>query len=162
MKRTHFSSSLPKQVTFFKSITERGIILFDIITALFILLFLYTAINKFIAIKDLKIVLKDYPLIGGLSEVIAWALPITEIAISALLFTPRTKLLGLYCSLILMSLFTLYLVYMLIYAPKLPCTCGGMLRKLSWSQHLIFNSIFILLAIIGIRINNNNRIKKKL
>lgn len=122
----------------------------EIISALFILLFAYTAINKFIALKQLSFVLKQYPLIGSFSELVAWGLPITESVIALLLFLPRTKLIGLYSSLIMMATFTIYLAYMLKFTPKLPCTCGGMLQKLSWPQHFVFNIFFLLLSIIGI------------
>jgi putative oxidoreductase len=122
----------------------------DVISALFILLFVYTAINKFMAVNDLKSVLKDYPLIGSIPILVAWALPITELLVALWLFIPRFKLLGLYSSLALMTMFTLYLGYILSFTTKLPCTCGGMLQKLSWPQHLIFNIFFIILASIAI------------
>jgi putative oxidoreductase len=122
----------------------------EIISALFILLFVYTGISKFLSLDSLKYVLKDYPLIGGYPIMVAWVLPTVELLIASMLFIPRTRLLGLYCSLGLMTSFTFYLIYMLMFTPKLPCTCGGMLEKLTWSQHLIFNMIFIMFALIGI------------
>jgi len=122
----------------------------DIISALFILLFVYTSLNKFMEINTLKLVLKDYPLIGKYHNIIAWGLPVMEILISLLLFLPRTRLTGLYGSLALMSTFTLYLIYMLSFTTKFPCTCGGMLQKLTWPQHLLFNIVFILLSIWAI------------
>jgi putative oxidoreductase len=124
----------------------------DIISALFILLFVYTAINKFMAMNTLKFVLKDYPLIGGMPTLFAWTLPITELIVTLWLFIPRFRLLGLYSSLALMTAFTLYLSYMLTFTTKLPCTCGGMLQKLSWPQHLMFNIFFIALATIAIKL----------
>lgn len=128
---------------------KRGFFI-EIISSLLILLFVYTAITKFLAIDSLKIVLKDYPLIGGMPVLVAWVLPITELIVSLLLFLPRTRLWGLYASLILMSSFTLYLGYMLALTSKLPCTCGGMLQKLSWPQHFVFNVFFVLLSLAGI------------
>jgi hypothetical protein len=124
----------------------------EVISALFILLFVYTAFNKFWGMDALQIVLKDYPLIGSISSIVAWGLPITETIIASLLFFPRTRLLGLYSSFTIMSLFTLYVIYMLIFAPHMPCTCGGMLQKLTWPQHLVFNLIFVALSIAGIRL----------
>lgn len=122
----------------------------EVISALFIFLFIYTAINKIISVNDLKFVLKKYPLIGSFSDIVAWALPITELIVALFLFIPRTRLLGLYSSLVLMTGFTLYLIYMLSFSSNLPCTCGGMLQKLSWPQHLVFNLIFVILSIVGI------------
>jgi|SRR5215831_6910486 len=123
----------------------------EIISAIFILLFVYTAINKLLSLDTLKFVLKKYPLISNMSNLVAWGLPITELVVVALLFLPTTRRVGLYSSLILMSTFTIYLVYMMIFLPHMPCTCGGMLQTLSWPQHLIFNIFFVGLAIIGLR-----------
>jgi len=152
MKNTTLSGSLPKQNGFARFVHEKARTIVEIIAALFILLFVYTAINKIIAYPTLKLVLKDYPLISNFYEAIAWGLPAVELVTASLLFIPRLKLAGLYASLGLMSAFTVYLGYMLIFTPKLPCTCGGMLQKLSWPQHLIFNLLFILLAASAIRL----------
>jgi putative oxidoreductase len=111
----------------------------DIISSLFILLFVYTAISKLYVFKDVKIILKEYPLIGGVSDFVAWSLPISELVIALFLFIPRLRLLGLYGALALMTAFTAYLAYMLSFTTKLPCTCGGFLKELGWPQHLIFN-----------------------
>jgi uncharacterized membrane protein YphA (DoxX/SURF4 family) len=128
----------------------------EIISALFILLFVYTGIKKIQAFDDLKFVLKDYPLIGGLGNTIAWALPTIELLVALLLFIPRFRKIGIYSSLVLMTGFTLYSISLITFAPHLPCTCGGMLQQLSWTQHLIFNIAFILLAIIAIRLQHKN------
>jgi len=32
---------------------------------------------------------------------------------------------------------------------RIPCSCGGIIAKLSWGQHLVFNLIFLGLALIG-------------
>lgn len=125
-------------------------LIIEIVSSLLILLFVYTGINKFLAIDSLKFVLKEYPLIGSVPDLIAWGLPITELFVAILLFIPRTRLTGLYSSLILLTGFTLYLGYMLLFTSKLPCTCGGMLQKLTWPQHFIFNIFFILLTATGI------------
>ena len=67
----------------------------ELISALFILLFVYTAINKLLQIDLLKAVLKEYPLIGGMATVVAWSLPAIEIIVATSLFIPRLRLLGL-------------------------------------------------------------------
>lgn len=129
----------------------------DVIAAGFIFLFAYTAINKFLDIISLRIVLKDYPLIGSFYQWFAWGLPILEFCIVGLLLIRRTKIIGLYASLILMSLFTLYVTYLFIFAPHMPCTCGGMLQKLSWPGHLAFNLLSILLAAVAIMLHKRSK-----
>lgn len=141
MKKQHFIG---------RFVAENRNTIVEIIASLFILLFAYTGINKFIAIDTLKGTLKEYPIIGDMPVLIAWGLPVIELLVSVLLFIPRTKLLGLYSAMALMISFTLYLGYMLVFTPKLPCTCGGMLQQLSWTQHLIFNLLFIVLSVCGL------------
>jgi hypothetical protein len=102
------------------------------------------------SIEALKIVMPQYPILQHFPNFAAWSVPIVELLVVVLLFFPRTKLLGLYASLGLMTAFTLYLAYMLSNVTKMPCTCGGMLQAMTWPQHIIFNIFFIVLAITAI------------
>lgn len=158
MKNATLSGSAMKRNGFMNFVVAKRTTIVEVISALFILLFVYTAINKFLVLNDLKHVLKSFPLIGSFPQVIAWGLPISESIIALLLFIPRTKLSGLYGSLAMMTAFTFYLGYMLVFTPKLPCTCGGMLQKLSWPQHLIFNIFFVFLAIVAIRLYKKQQV----
>src|SRR5690242_15491099 len=89
----------------------------EIISALFILMFLYTAISKTqninYTIGTLRSanIFKDY----SLAKAIAWAVVIAEYTVSVLLFFPGTRKLGLYSSLGLMTLFSLYIIYMKLF-----------------------------------------------
>src|SRR5215217_6858645 len=111
----------------------------EIISSLLILLFVYTASSKLLALDSFKSVLSKSPLIGEKAFFIAWALPVTELIVSLLLFIPGTRLWGLYGSAILMTAFTTYLGYMIAVSPHLPCSCGGVLKQMTWNQHLVFN-----------------------
>jgi uncharacterized membrane protein YphA (DoxX/SURF4 family) len=134
-------------------------ILIEIISALFILLFIYTATSKLMDYVSFREVLKTSPLIGNWASTIAWLLPILEISIGLLLLLPKTRLLGLWSSFIVMIGFTAYLVYMIYFTPNLPCSCGGVLKQMTWKEHLILNLAFIFLALIGLIINKRNTIK---
>ena len=128
----------------------------DLISSLFILLFVYTALSKLYNFHSFKTVLVASPLIGDKAGWIAWAVPISELIAALLLFFPKTKLVGLCASLVLMSVFTIYLAYMIIFEPHLPCTCGGVIQQMSWKQHLIFNVVFTILAFLGIRLKRKS------
>lgn len=54
-------------------------LIFEIVAALHLLLFIYTGVNKFLALDDLRFVLKQYPLIGSFPEIIAWGVPLIEL-----------------------------------------------------------------------------------
>jgi len=83
--------------------------------------------------------------------VLVWALPFTELAIVALLIFDRTRLAGLYAAFIVMIAFTFYTAVVLMHVFKyIPCSCGGIIKNLSWQQHLVFNLFFVLISLIGI------------
>jgi len=128
---------------------KRNLII-EIIGSLLILLFVYTAISKLLDFTAFKNVLSRSPLIGGKAAVVALALPIAEGLVVGLLFFPKTRLRGFYGSSALMIMFTLYLAYMISFTPHLPCSCGGVLKQMTWSQHLVFNIFFLLLSLTGL------------
>ena len=123
-------------------------------SCLLIFLFTYTAVSKLADYSKFKAVLGESPLIHKGAGTIAWLLPATELIVVLLLFFERTRKAGLYTSLLLLVLFTLYLLYMILFVADLPCSCGGVLSKMSWQQHAWFNLFFIgvnVLALIALR-----------
>ena len=126
----------------------------EIISALFILLFVYTATSKLMTHRLFTITLAESPLLNFASGFIGWAIPLIEILISMMLFVPSFRRGGLVASLILMIVFTIYIVYMLMTASHLPCSCGGIINKLSWKQHLWLNVFLAALAATGLYLSN--------
>ena len=122
----------------------------DIITSLLIFLFAYTAIAKFIHHDSFEAVLQNVPLIAKGAGVLSLLVPPGELGIALLLIFSQTRRMGLYAALVLLSLFTVYLVYMVLFAVHLPCSCGGGISKMSWQQHVMFNAVFIGLTVAGI------------
>jgi putative oxidoreductase len=122
----------------------------EVISALFILLLLYTALSKTMNIGPTVDVLKRTPFFKAFPVEAAWGVVIVEYLVAILLFIPRTRKLGLYSSLSLMIGFIGYIIWMKIVVPDLPCSCGGVISKLTWNQHLVFNFGFALLALCGI------------
>lgn len=135
----------------------RKAVALDIICSALLLLFLYTALSKLAGYSSFAAVLRKSPLLEGAAPVIAWLLPIGEIGLSLLLFFPRTRLAGLYVSLVTLIVFTTYLSYMIAVATQLPCSCGGVLKNLTWRQHLVFNSACIGLSFLGILLHYSIR-----
>ena len=120
------------------------------VNVFFILLFTYAAATKLIVFKDFYMQLRQSPFIGTLAGLLVWATPAVLILISFLLFFPLLRLVALYCCLILMSIFSLYITSVLNFAESVPCSCGGVLPSLSWNEHLIFNVGCMLLASLAI------------
>lgn len=59
-------------------------------------------------------------------------------------------MIGLFAAFSIMVMFTAYIYIILNYSSFIPCSCGGILEKLGWKEHLFFNLIFIMLAAAGI------------
>ncbi|MCF6406896.1 hypothetical protein L3C95_28615 [Chitinophaga filiformis] len=115
----------------------------------FILLFVYTAASKFIDYENFRAVIGQSPLITRFAPVLAIVVPVAEIVIALLLVIPRYRRVGLYASFAVMTLFTVYIVVLLTLSEKIPCSCGGVISQMSWTQHLYFNIVFMLLALLG-------------
>ena len=130
----------------------------DIISALFILLFVYTATTKLFEHESFRAVLSQSPLIGINANTLSWALPILELLTAMLLFIPSFRKWGLASSFLLMVLFTSYVTYMILFARNLPCSCGGVISRMTWPRHLIFNIFFTTLAAIALRLTLKNKL----
>lgn len=132
------------------SLNKKTELLKEIIAALFIFVFAYTAFSKLWEHEKFVAVLSSSPLLGSRAQEMAYAVPGIEIAAIILLLIPSLRKGGLWVSAIIMSLFTIYIGYMILFASHLPCSCGGIIENLSWQQHLVFNIILIVLALIGL------------
>jgi hypothetical protein len=154
MENLMMNKSLPKRNVFVRLITFSWIrksVLVEIIAHVFIILFLYTGVAKFLDFDLFQEQLAESPVLESVAPIVAWGLPITEFIISLMLFFPRFRLKGLYASFIIMVLFTAYVITILSIDQELPCSCGGIVEALSWKGHLIFNSTLVLLSFIAIR-----------
>jgi hypothetical protein len=127
----------------------KGIIV-EVICMLFVVLFMYAAVSKLMDFENFQVQLGQSPLLSAFAGPISWAVPITEILIVCILVVPTFRLVGLFCSFSLMVMFTTYIYIILHFSPHIPCSCGGIIDKLTWSQHMFFNIIFILLAAIAL------------
>lgn len=132
----------------------------ETICLLFILLFIYASASKLMDFQHFRIQLGQSPLLSAFAEQIAVIVPVSEIIICILLLIPRYKAAGLFAAYGLMVMFTAYIFIILNYTSFVPCSCGGVLEKLGWQSHLVFNLFFIFLALLGIILYKNSGTKK--
>lgn len=125
---------------------------------LLVFLFTYTACSKLMDHAAFLTSILQSPIIRNYAKLISWLIPALELLIVVLLLTNKYRIMGLWASLFLMSVFTIYIAYMILYIPHLPCSCGGVLKELSWQKHLLFNGIFIILIIISLLINYRHKL----
>lgn len=122
-----------------------GNLFYKIGVHLLVLLFVYTGLTKLMDYTAFRAALIKSPPLRSWAGTIAWALPVAELLVAILLLLPRWRGYGIGASLLLLVLLTGYLGWMILYAPHLPCNCGGVVSGMSWRQHVWFNGGFIVL-----------------
>ncbi|MCM4167369.1 hypothetical protein KCTC52924_02951 [Arenibacter antarcticus] len=136
-------------------------ILLEIISLVFILLFAYAGLTKLLEGHLFYDNIRNSPVFGGekIAYISSWFVPIAEIMTALLIVWRKTRLIGLYGALSLMILFTIYTVAIVFFSPYTPCSCGGVISLLSWEQHLVFNVVFLGLALLGSILSHKERKK---
>ncbi|NII26833.1 hypothetical protein HB364_17215 [Pseudoflavitalea sp. X16] len=141
---------------------------------LLIFLFAYTAFSKLNPItytppftwEEVKLIdvtafrdaMFKSPVLRPYVTELAYIIPVAEILICLLLLFDKTKTAGYYASLLLLTLFTGYIIYILVkYGSMLPCSCGGVITQLSWKQHLFLNAFFLLITIRALYITHKQQ-----
>lgn len=135
----------------------KKIAVIETIILLNVILFLYTGIAKFQDYSVFKEQLAESPVLAPVAKTIAILLPVVEFLVVLMLAVPRWRLKGLYTTLFLMSVFTVYIIVLIATSDNLPCSCGGIIEQLSWQQHIVFNVIFIGLDVLAIRLSLQRR-----
>lgn len=120
------------------------------VCSLYILLFVYAAVSKLLDFENFRVQLGQSPILSSYAGWLSWSVPALEIIISLLLWFQKTRLIGLFLAYGLMVLFTAYIFIILNYSESVPCSCGGILEKLGWSEHLLFNVAFAAIGIIAV------------
>lgn len=123
-----------------------------IVCMLLIVLFVYTGTSKWLNMRNFLVDLNNQPFADSLTPLIAIVLPFSEITTAFLLLFDRTRLAGLIFSMTLMSVFTIYTILILsnVFA-EVPCACGGLIKQLTWEQHLVFNVFFLFAIVIAFK-----------
>jgi uncharacterized membrane protein YphA (DoxX/SURF4 family) len=134
-------------------------ILLEIIYFLFILLFAYAALIKLLDVAKFQSQIGQSTILTHHARFLSIAVPVVELLIVVSLAIPRVRIVGLYLSMITMTVFSGYVFYILNFDPNIPCSCGGILDSMGWTEHLIFNVAFLALSVTGIvlesKINQN-------
>ena len=128
----------------------------DIIIFLCILLLVYAAVSKLLDYTKFVVQLGQSPMLSEFARFLAWSVPGVELLISLLLIFQTTRLAGFYAAFSLMTMFTTYIVLASRFSDYVPCSCGGIIQNVSWTQHLIFNLVFLSLIVIAILLDTTS------
>ncbi|MDQ0640178.1 hypothetical protein QF042_003743 [Pedobacter sp. W3I1] len=105
-----------------------------------IILWVYTAGSKVLEFHEFRHQLKLQHFNNALISLLSVILPLSEAITAFLLSRPASRMPGLYSSLFLLTVFTIYIILILLgFFEKTPCSCGGVLKEMSWKTHLLFN-----------------------
>jgi len=126
-------------------------------SSLLFILFTYTAISKLADYDHFRYTLSTSYYTGKFASTLVWSLPIGELLVSGLLLFRKTRVWGLYGSFILMTTFTCYIIFMLSYDQHLPCSCGGVIKQMSWKAHLYFNIVFTIISLSALLLEKTRR-----
>lgn len=134
----------------------------SIICMLFIVLFVYAATSKLWDFQQFKVQLGQSPILTAYADGLAWGVPGVEYLLAMMLIFDRLRPIALYGSFALMVLFTTYIVLVLNFSDYIPCSCGGVLEDLGWTEHIAFNLLFILMAVFAILLGKDHIKKNKI
>ncbi len=124
--------------------------LISLISGMLVLLWVYAAASKLLDYEESRKEMLNQSLPGFLEEMLVWAIPLIEILTALLLLFVKTRLAGTLLSVILLFLFTCYIgLVKMNYFDYVPCSCGGVIGSLNWTEHLLFNLAFLIPAAIS-------------
>ena len=135
-------------------------VLLECISALLIMLFLYASLSKFLDFHTFTGEMNNQPLPNSWTPFLIWFIPCSEILMCIALLFESTRIIGLYASLFFMSLFTIYsIIIILNFFGRIPCSCGGVIKRLTWRQHIVLNLFYVGLSISGIVLQRRKSFK---
>ncbi|WP_426330103.1 MauE/DoxX family redox-associated membrane protein [Pedobacter sp. R-06] len=129
---------------------------------LLILLWGTTAASKLGDLKGFQADLDKQVFTVAFTSFLLFAVPVSELIAALLLAFVKSRLIGLFLSLILIASFTIYIILILAgYFNKVPCSCGGVLKLLGWKMHLLFNLFFTAITLLTIYIHLKREVGDK-
>ncbi|MFC5624570.1 MauE/DoxX family redox-associated membrane protein [Algoriphagus winogradskyi] len=122
-----------------------------ILCTFLILLWTYTGLDKVIRFDASRKAFYNQTFPGELAEILAYAIPFTELLLALLLLFSVTRWWGYLGSILLLSVFTTYVGLIWVGAfPRVPCNCAGIIESLGWAEHFVLNVVCIGVAILGL------------
>lgn len=126
-------------------------ILVEISASLLLLLFLFACLSHWLDFKTFSGNILNQPLPSWSKQLIIWGMPIVELLIAIGLLFDKTRLRSFQAAFfVLLSLSTYIILILANFFNRIPCSCSGLIPHLSWDQHLWFNVLFLVIALIGI------------
>src|SRR5688500_18826191 len=128
----------------------------EVIAFLLMLLFLFASVSKWLAFKTFIGDINNQPFPNWLTPWITNLLPPVVVLIVLALMFEKTRTAGFYASLILMSAFSIYSAAVLLkFFDYILCSCGGIIKNISWLDIMFLNLFFVAIFVVGIVLRKN-------
>ncbi|RKE80832.1 MauE/DoxX family redox-associated membrane protein [Chryseobacterium sp. AG363] len=125
-------------------------IISELIIFILILLWAYTFASKIFDFDTFNRQIKGAYLLSAGGYVLPYVLQAAHLGIVILLIKKNWRGLGLLASLTVIIIYTAYLIYILKFAPSIPCSCIAVFRGMNWNDQLYFNFIALAINSIGL------------
>lgn len=121
-------------------------------TIIFLLLIMwaYTFASKIFDFDTFDRQIKGAYLLSVGGTLLPYLLQLVHLGIVGLLINKNWRNVGLLVSLTVLVLYTGYLIYVLKFAPSIPCSCISLISGMNWTDQLYFNFIALTINIIGL------------
>lgn len=125
-------------------------IISETIIFILILIWAYTFASKIFDFDTFDRQIKGAYLLSARGSGLPYILQLVHLGIVILLLSKKWRRLGLLTSLSVLTLYTAYLIYILEFAPSIPCSCIAVMTGMNWNDQLYFNFIALAINIIGL------------
>lgn len=133
----------------------------NLITAALATLFCYAAISKLLNYEQSQREMLNQVFPSAWALVLTWLVPSVELVIAMLLLIKGTQHLALWAATLLLLAFSIYIAVVMTGAfGRVPCSCGGILKNMSYGAHLIFNLCFVIAGCFGLVLVKNGKINR--
>ncbi|OCA77124.1 hypothetical protein BBI01_01280 [Chryseobacterium artocarpi] len=125
-------------------------IISEIVVFILILTWVYTFASKVFDFETFERQIRGAYLLSSGGNLLPYILQLVHAGIILMLLNKNWRRLGLITSMVVLVLYTGYLVYVLKFAPSIPCSCIALFNWINWNDQLYFNFIILAINIIGL------------
>jgi putative oxidoreductase len=132
--------------------------IYFLLLILLLILWIPVSISKIFDFENFRKSILNQPFNKTLAHIVIYTIPSLEIFVVVLLLINKTRLIGLFLSGFLLSVFTGYIGLALLNTwQKLPCGCGLIISSLNWKEHLWLNIFFLSINVISLILEYKSR-----
>ncbi|REC61808.1 hypothetical protein DRF65_13805 [Chryseobacterium pennae] len=125
-------------------------IISEIVVFILILTWVYTFASKVFDFETFGRQIRGAYLLSSGGNLLPYILQLVHAGIILMLLNKSWRRLGLITSMVVLVLYTGYLIYVLKFAPSIPCSCIALFNWMNWNDQLYFNLIILAINIIGL------------